>query len=113
MSRAAGVLDEQVPAFELADAEQVLADAYGYAGTITALRSERDRNFMADRDGERVVLKVSGVSDTDGRSTWRAAPWPGWPATPAPSRFRRCCRPVRHVVRPCRRGATAAPTWRG
>ena len=60
-----GVLDAEVPAFGVPEAERALADVYGVAGHVTSLRSERDRNFFVTADDQRWVLKVSGVVETD------------------------------------------------
>lgn len=56
---------EPQPAISTADAERVLAEAFGLRGTLTPLHADRDRNYavVAD-DGGRYVLKFQNPADT-------------------------------------------------
>ncbi len=53
------------PAFGDEAARQVLHDAFGVTGTLTALAGERDQNFRVDPGaGQRFLFKISNPADT-------------------------------------------------
>ncbi|MEV5967571.1 aminotransferase class III-fold pyridoxal phosphate-dependent enzyme [Kribbella sp. NPDC051952] len=51
------------PAVDVPLAARLLRTAYGIDAEVSELRSERDRNFFAEADGQRLVVKVSNSGD--------------------------------------------------
>jgi len=54
---------EDPPDVDVRRAAQLLRSEYGLDAEVTELRSERDRNFLAEADGRRFVVKVSNTGD--------------------------------------------------
>ena len=54
---------EDPPEVDVRTAAQLLRSEYGLDAVVTELRSERDRNFLAEADGRRLVVKVSNTGD--------------------------------------------------
>ncbi|CAA9349068.1 MAG: hypothetical protein AVDCRST_MAG29-2109 [uncultured Nocardioidaceae bacterium] len=58
-------LAEDPPAFDVADVEGLLAQAWGVGGELTALHGERDLNFrVTESTGRRSVLKIQNPADS-------------------------------------------------
>jgi Ser/Thr protein kinase RdoA (MazF antagonist) len=55
---------ESIPGFTAAEALAVAKQEFGILGTVSALPSERDQNFLiTDADGGKFVLKIANLSD--------------------------------------------------
>ncbi|MFI6833030.1 aminotransferase class III-fold pyridoxal phosphate-dependent enzyme [Kribbella sp. NPDC050241] len=54
---------EDPPEVDIRAAARLLRSEYGLDAEVTELRSERDRNFLAEADGQRLVVKVSNSGD--------------------------------------------------
>ena len=55
---------DHTPHFDLAAAERVAREHFGFDGRATALTSERDQNFLIEaRGGSRIVLKVANATE--------------------------------------------------
>ena len=54
---------EDPPEVDVRTAAELLRSEYGLDAVVTELRSERDRNFLAEADGRRLVVKVSNTGD--------------------------------------------------
>jgi Ser/Thr protein kinase RdoA (MazF antagonist) len=55
---------ESIPSFTQAEALALAKREFGIAGTVSALPSERDQNFLIVGGGEKFVLKVANTHDT-------------------------------------------------
>jgi 4-aminobutyrate aminotransferase-like enzyme/Ser/Thr protein kinase RdoA (MazF antagonist) len=56
---------EQAPRFDVADAERLAREHYGFPGTAAPLTSERDQNFLIERvDGSRIILKIANGEES-------------------------------------------------
>jgi 4-aminobutyrate aminotransferase-like enzyme/Ser/Thr protein kinase RdoA (MazF antagonist) len=58
-----GSMVEDPPAVDVRTATQLLRSEYGLDAAVTELRSERDRNFLAEAGSRRLVVKVSNTGD--------------------------------------------------
>jgi Ser/Thr protein kinase RdoA (MazF antagonist) len=88
---------------DAADAEAIVADAYGFSGTVNRLSSERDETFLFDRaDGTQFVLKIANPAEDpaaiafqDGAMLHLEAHAPG---VPVPRLVRTRAGTPRHVI---------------
>jgi 4-aminobutyrate aminotransferase-like enzyme/Ser/Thr protein kinase RdoA (MazF antagonist) len=56
---------QQTPQFDVADAERIAREHFGFDGTATPLTSERDQNFLITRaDGPCIVLKIANATES-------------------------------------------------
>jgi hydroxylysine kinase len=56
---------QQAPRFDVAGAERIAHEHFGFHGTATPLTSERDQNFLIARaDGSRIVLKIANATES-------------------------------------------------
>ncbi|HET6742615.1 MAG TPA: aminotransferase class III-fold pyridoxal phosphate-dependent enzyme, partial [Kribbella sp.] len=56
-------MQEDPPYVDVPAAARLLRTQYGIVAGVSELRSERDRNFLAEADGGRLVVKVSNTGD--------------------------------------------------
>jgi 4-aminobutyrate aminotransferase-like enzyme/Ser/Thr protein kinase RdoA (MazF antagonist) len=56
-------MQEDPPYVDVPAAARLLRTQYGIDAGVSELRSERDRNFLAEADGRRLVIKVSNTGD--------------------------------------------------
>lgn len=54
---------ESIPKFTAQEALNAAKLEFGIAGTVSALPSERDQNFLVAAEGEKFVLKIANVND--------------------------------------------------
>jgi 4-aminobutyrate aminotransferase-like enzyme/Ser/Thr protein kinase RdoA (MazF antagonist) len=64
---------EDPPQVDVRTAAQLLRSEYGLDAVVTELRSERDRNFLAEAGGRRLVVKVSNSGDDAGQIAMECA----------------------------------------
>lgn len=58
---------EHTPRLTVAEAARIASERYGLEGSVSALSSERDQNFLVEAaDGRRIVLKIANASEHAG-----------------------------------------------